>query len=203
MKIEPGHNGRVFVINGVYHQVNKGMSDHVADGELVIKGQLLASGIRITGDHIFVDKVSWNFRKPGRGEIMVFKTTGINHPQIKTNEHYVKRMVGLPDEILQIQPPYLLINGEKTMDSRFVTRVASQQDGYDGYQLGGRDYRVADYLARYSNNVTLGKDRYFACGDNQFNSLDSRYWGSVPKKNLVGPAIFVYWPFSRHWGLAK
>jgi len=89
------------------------------------------------------------------------------------------------------------------MDSRFVTRVESQQDGYDGYQLGGRDYRVADYLARYSNNVTLGKDRYFACGDNQFNSLDSRYWGSVPKKNLVGPAIFVYWPFSRHWGLAK
>lgn len=203
VSIEPARDGRYFVINGICHPVKQAMSDHVTTGDMVVKGQLLASGMRTTGDHIFVDKVSWNFRKPGRGKIMVFKTTGINHPQIKTNEHYVKRMVGLPREILQIQPPYLVIDGEKTVEPYSIARVESQQDGYDGYQLGGNDYRVAEYLAQHSNNVMLGKDQYFACGDNQFNSLDSRYWGPVPKKNLVGPAFFVYWPFSRHWGFIQ
>ena len=203
VRIEPAQDGRLMLINGMYHLVNKGMSDHVAQGDYVVKGQLLASAMRITGDHIFVDKVSWNFRYPWRGEIMVFKTTGIHHPQIKTNEHYVKRMVGLPDETLQFQPPRLLINGQNPAHSRSLDRIESRQDGYDGYQLGGRDNRTADYLASVSNCVTLGKDQYFACGDNQFNSLDSRYWGPVPKRNLVGPAVFIYWPISRRWGLAE
>jgi signal peptidase I len=203
VRIESTPEGRIMLINGIYHPVNKEMADHVATGDDVVFGQLLASGIRVTGDHIFVDKVSWNFRMPARGEIMVFKTAGINHLQIKTNEHYVKRMVGLPCEFLSIKPPNILINGQKATDSRWVNRVENHRDGYDGYQLGGRDYRVADYLARFTNNIVLGKDQYFACGDNQYNSLDSRYWGPVERKNLVGPAVFIYWPVSRHWGLTE
>lgn len=203
VRIEQVQDGRVMLINGVYHLVNRGMADHVAQGDYVVKGQLLASAIRITGDHIFVDKVSWNFRQPGRGEIMVFKTTGIHHPQIKPNEHYVKRMVGLPDETLQFQPPRLLVNGQHPAFCRSMARIESQEDGYDGYQLGGRDYQMRDYLAGVSNQVVLGQDQFFACGDNQFNSLDSRYWGPVERKNLVGPAKMIYWPISRRWGLAE
>jgi len=203
VRLVPAQNNRIMVINGHYHPVNKAMTDHVSAGDEVVKGQLLASGIRTTGDHIFVDKVSWNFRKPRRGEIMVFKTSEIQHPQIKTNEHYVKRMVGLPNEILTFKPPDLLVNNNTVTDSPYISRVASQRDGYEGYQMGGRAYQTAGYLAKFTNHVVLGQDQYFACGDNQFNSLDSRYWGPVPGKNLVGPAVFVYWPISRHWGLAE
>lgn len=203
VRIVPAQDDRIMVINGCYHPVNKAMTDHVTAGDEVIKGQLLASGIKITGDHIFVDKVSWNFRQPRRGEIMVFKTSGIIHRDIKTNEHYVKRMVGLPGETLSFKPPDVLINGKKAADSKYITRIENKRDGYSGYQLGGRDYSTADYLKRMTNHIVLGKEQYFACGDNQFNSLDSRYWGTVPRKNLVGPAVFVYWPFSRHWGPTK
>ncbi len=203
VRVLPAQDDRLMVVSGYGHPVSKGMLDRVADGETVVRGQLLASGIRITGDHIFVDKVSWNFRRPRRGEIMVFKTSGIVHPQIKTNEHYVKRMVGLPNETLSFQPPELLVNGAPAADSKYVARVAGARAGYDGYQLGGRDFQAAAYLERCANRVALGPNDYFACGDNQLNSLDSRYWGPVPRKNLVGPAVFVYWPVSRHWGLAE
>jgi len=45
--------------------------------------------------------------------------------------------------------------------------------------------------------------RYFAMGDNSFNSSDSRYWGTVPQDNLMGKGLFVYWPFLPHWGFVK
>lgn len=189
------NQGRQFVVNGLPHQVSEHMTGHVSNGDMVIQGQLLASGVRLAGDHIFVNKVEWNFHKPRRGEIMVFKTNGIEHPQIKQNEHYVKRMVGLPGEILSIETPYLYINGEIMARPSGVARVESARSGYDGYQKTG------DYLASHTNRVQLASDQFFACGDNQRNSLDSRYWGPVKRASLVGPAFFVYWPLSRRWGL--
>ena len=188
--------GHFLTVNGVPHQIYEDMTVRVKPGDSVIKGQLLASGLRIAGDHIFVDKISWNFRQPHRGEIMVFKTDNIRHSQIKTNEHYVKRMVGLPNEILGIDPPDLLINGAPMREPATIARVEQAQDHYAGY------VRTGEYLLGWTNRVTLGPDEFFACGDNQRNSLDSRYWGTVPRKNLVGPTVFVYWPFSARWGVA-
>ncbi len=124
---------------------------------------------------------------------MVFTTTDIEHPQIKKNEHYVKRMVGLPAETLEIRPPFILIDGEKTEDSPMLQKIQSASHGYAGYLNHG------DYL-RQNNKVNLKSDEYFACGDNQENSLDSRYWGPVNRRNLVGPTFFVYWPLSKRWG---
>ncbi len=187
---------RLFVVNGLVHRVFEHMTDHVSNGDMVVRGQLLASGVRMAGDHIFVNKVGWNFRKPQRGEIMVFRTNGIEHPQIKQNEHYVKRMVGLPGEILGIETPFLYINGKKMMQPSGIARIETRQFGYDGYQQTG------NYLASHNNRVQLAKDQFFACGDNQRNSLDSRYWGPVKRANLVGPAFFIYWPLSRRWGMA-
>lgn len=180
------------------HKVYDGMTAHVHPGDYVFKGQLLASGIRQAGDHIFVNRVSWNFRKPRRGEIMVFKTRGIVHPQMThTNEYYVKRMVGLPNETVGISPPFLKINGENMTQPRGIQRVEQQTNGYFGYQT---TERFDTMLRTSSDTVSLKNDEYFACGDNQPNSADSRYWGPVPMKNLVGPAFMVYWPFSSRWG---
>lgn len=197
VQIADTNAGRIFFVNGLAHRVFDRMSEHVSNGDMVFRGQLLASGIRIAGDHIFVNKVGWNFRKPRRGEIMVFKTNGIKHPQIKQNEHYVKRMVGLPGEILGIENHYLYINGAKVTRPPSIARIEECAAGYSGYLYSG------DYLASQANRVSLAHDEYFACGDNQRNSLDSRYWGPVKRSNLVGPAFFVYWPLSRRWGLTR
>ncbi len=188
---------RLFIVNGQVHRAFEHMTDHVSDGDMVGQGQLLSSGARIAGDHIFVNKMKWHFQRPQRGEIMVFKTNGIEHPQIKQNEHYVKRMVGLPGEIIGIETPYLYINGQIMSHPSSIARIEAAKSGYDGYQQTGA------YLASKNNRVQLANDQFFACGDNQRNSLDSRYWGPVQRANLVGPAFFVYWPLSRRWGLAK
>ncbi|MDD5677183.1 MAG: signal peptidase I [Kiritimatiellae bacterium] len=193
---------RGVIIGEQYHKIYDSanpygsLAECVTNGEYVIIGQKLASGMHMAGDHIFVNKVGWNFHKPRRGEIMVFKTTGIEHPQIKQNEHYVKRMVGLPGEILSIETPNLYINGTIMAHPSSIARIEARESGYDGYQKTGT------YLASHNNRVPLAGDQFFACGDNQRNSLDSRYWGPVKRVNLVGPAFFVYWPFSRRWGLA-
>lgn len=162
--------------------------------------------VKITGDHIFVDKVTYNFRKPKRGEVIVFTTEGIRG--LDQDKFYIKRCVGLPNETLEIRPPFLFANGRK-VDGEPFERIYSRKNGYLGYvpprrkigrdQTGGQE-RLLDVPA---NELVyrIPKDSYFALGDNSPNSLDSRYWGAVPEKNLVGKALWAYWPFSHRWGL--
>jgi len=152
------------------------------------------SGVTHRGDHLFVNKVIWNFRRPRRDEIMVFTTDAI--ATLEPGTHYIKRMCGLPGERLAIHPPHLFINGEPVTGLRGISRVTSADKGYDGYKLAG-------LLTAENLEWPLRHDEYFAMGDNTGNSRDSRYWGPVPAKNLVGPAVFVYWPFSKRWGLIR
>ena len=162
-------------------------------GDYVQAGSVLWAGSRKAGDHVFVDKVSWNFRKPRRGEIMVFATTGITDLEKSLgvdrhgkplSTHYIKRMCGLPGEKIAIDPPRLLIDDRSQAFDRAIQRIIDRQPGYAGYQDMGR----------YSH-IQLDEDQYFAMGDNTRNSRDSRYWGPVPRSNLVGPALMIYWPF--------
>jgi len=148
-----------------------------------------------SGDHIFVDKVSYNFRRPRRGEVFVFETKGIVGTQ---GEFYIKRLAGMPSDELQIREPELLVNGALAKEPGFV-RVMSLKDGYHGYSnMAG--YR---YLSMADQKFALDKDEYFALGDNSYHSSDSRYWGTVPHRNLVGRALWVYWPFTKRFGLTN
>jgi len=207
--VSPNYPGdRYYVVSGKRYRIPKNAKLNYELGKYVPRGAVLWSGTRTAGDHVFVDKIRWNFRRPRRGEIMVFSTKGISAleatlPRDRHNEpmstHYIKRMVGLPGERIAIDPPRLLVDGTEVRSPRGIRRIVDQEPGYAaGYQVIG--YRQG-YLRRAGDEYRLADAEYFACGDNQRNSRDSRYWGSVPEANLVGPSFLVYWPFSRRWGL--
>jgi len=173
------------------------MYRHVMPNELVEKGDVIASAVRLAGDHLFVNKVVWNFRAPRRDEIIVFTTDGL--AGLKKKTHYIKRLVGLPGEGVSIDPPYLHIDGERVEGYPGIERIENMEGGREGYRLP-RSYNARPVLAHPEDSQTLSEDEFFVMGDNTGSSFDSRFWGAVPRRNLVGPAVFVYWPFGSHWG---
>ncbi len=168
----------------------------------IAPGAVLWSGIIHSGDHVFVNRVLWNFRRPRRGEVMVFSTLGIKG--LPQGTHYIKRMAGLPNETIGIRPPELLVNGEPVTEPATIgrvvrrTKLAQWAPPYAGYLTIGTQAPVdfTPALRTADDAVPLGADQYYALGDNTGNSRDSRYWGPVPERNLLGPACLVYWPFT-------
>ncbi len=176
---------------------DKHVRENAGRGIYVSKGQLLARGVLHSGDNILVNKFAYHFRKPKRGEVWVFTTKHIAGIERQSNfdpeqgsQHYIKRLVGVPGDHLEVRPPELWVNG-KPAEEFGMQRVASKKEPYrTGY------VRVPGGL----NEIDLKEDEYFAMGDNSGNSLDGRYWGPVPERNVVGPALFCYWPLGNHWG---
>ncbi len=165
------------------------------------KGETIARGYIETGDQIFVDKMAYHFLKPDRGDVFVFKTYGIRRIEIGLppgvdSQHYIKRLAGLPGDILRIDAPFFFINGAKASQWVFQ-RVMSCQDGYRGYS----NMYQFPYLATPDQTFKVPDRSYFALGDNSYFSKDSRDFGTVPERNVTGKGLFVYWPFSRRWGL--
>jgi signal peptidase I len=171
----------------------------VVPGNNYRAGDVIARGAIDTGDQVFVDKFSYNFVKPKRGDVFVFKTDDITlipaDPETGA-PFYIKRLVGLPNDQLRIDPPSLFVNGEVPTGVGF-SKVIGSQDGYRGYAAAGTHLGDPEKLFRVPDR------QFFAMGDNSYNSYDSRYWGAVPEENLVGRGLLVYWPFNRHWGLIR
>lgn len=171
----------------------------VSPGNIYSRGQVIARGAIDTGDQVFVDKFSYNFVKPHRGNVFVFRTDDI--PLIASDPvtgapFYIKRLAGEPGDELRVDSPLLYINGAKAKGRGFG-RVMSATNGYRGYAFGREN------MADAKQTFRVPEQHYFAMGDNSYNSFDSRYWGPVPEENLVGRGLLVYWPFSRHWGLIR
>lgn len=177
-----------------------------AGGPLAVEfrgGEVFARGFVESGDQLLVDKMSYHFRRPSRDEVFVFSTEDIKG--IGKSQHYIKRLTGVPGDRLRIEPPTLYVNGEPA-DSPGMKGVMSRPPGYT--LPGGQQGALPNFLSvepgtNRTEEVTLADKRYMAMGDNSNNSSDSRYWGPVPERNLVGPALFVYWPFANHWGLIR
>ncbi len=172
---------------------------NVFAGKAYRRGEIIARGAVDTGDQVFVDKFTYNFVKPHRGDVFVFRTNhipGIPDDPETGAPFYIKRLAGLPGDTLRIEPPKLFVNGRLAEGYGFE-RVMSAKSPYRGYGPGAR------FLSSPDSTFTVPEHAYFALGDNSYNSYDSRYWGPVPEENLVGRGLLVYWPFYPHWGLVR
>lgn len=126
-----------------------------------------------TGQFVLVERVSYRFSAPKRGDIVIFE-----YPRAP-QEDFVKRIIGLPGETVDIASGQVYINGTPLVEP---------------YVHG------QPTLTYRPIHLTLGPDEYFVMGDNRAGSSDSRTWGPLPRRNIVGRAWLSYWPPSR-WGL--
>ncbi len=163
----------------------------------------------LTGDFILVNKFAYGIRlpaidtkiipigEPERGDVVVFR-----YPK-DTTQDYIKRVVGLPGDVVEYRNKVLKVNGKVVANVQQSTYVGLGS----GREMTGAELRT-EQLGEVEHDILidpriqrgpLGEGRwvvpeghYFAMGDNRDNSQDSRYWGFVPEKNLVGPAFLIW-----------
>jgi signal peptidase I len=186
---------------------------HLNAGDPILRLKVLA------GDHLFVDRVSYNFRHPTRGEIIVFETKGIERMDIRQQgEFYIKRLVALGDEKVQIgNDRHLIINGNR-LDANtphfenvysFDPKQPPQESHYSGHvnqtvaNQYGYTYPLAPLFPDESTIFQTQPNHYMVMGDNTMNSSDSRTWGDFTRTNVIGKYMFVYWPVSERFGFNK
>lgn len=182
-------------IGGVAHKIPIKLVQYCRFGEEIRAGESIVQRVVKSGDYILVNRLKYNFIRPKRGDITVFDTRDLTHPQVRNNAYYIKRMVGLPGETISVAPPHLLVNGENATDPRFA-KIFTNQD-YSGYQFGSSDSRPLPLIGKPGDSIVLAKDEYLFFGDNTNQSLDGRYFGAVKRKRILGPAFFVCWPLDR------
>ncbi|MBI2441308.1 MAG: signal peptidase I [Lentisphaerae bacterium] len=144
----------------------------------------------LPGDYVLVEKVTFRIGVPKRGDVVVFKTKGI--ASLPEDEYFVKRIAGVPGDKVRIAPPNFIVNDQVVTNPPIFYRIASAQTPFAGFQLAS-----GGLLKKPTDAIILEKDQYLVLGDNSRNSLDSRYWGPAPRKNIVGRATRIYWPFKR------
>jgi len=264
-----------------------------------LKDETLFNGVSEAGDHLFVNRVVYNFRSPQRGDIAVFTTHDITHRDSKlSGQFYIKRLIGLPGDTLRIKNnhvylvtdskervldkndhpafekiyrfkggyqghskaypqaiPYMRVSSPQRLEfytptaSGYAVSAAFEKNGstytftargtYSGLKndwilhsakLSGDSITLSTdketitfekftnglfllrsivhsdgYEAHYKDEYDeyiLGDHQYLMMGDNSSNSTASRYWGPVPRQNIMGTAFSIFWPFSHRWGMA-
>jgi signal peptidase I len=170
-------------------------------GLKVRKGEPIVSFDLLTGDLLFVDRITYNFLPPKVGQGFVFKTENIHGPEMEDaagsqiRQYYIKRLVGTPGDTVEIRSPQLLRNGAPITGADAFGWNARQTGLYPGY--------ANERLLAAGQQMTVPEHSYLALGDNSPRSKDSRYWGYVPEKDVVGKPLFIYYPLSRRWGVAN
>ncbi len=121
-------------------------------------------------EYLIVYELPYHFSDPKRGEVIVFKYP--NDP----SQHFVKRVIGLPGDIVEISDNVVTIYNDKNVDGVVL------------------DEPYADGETRRNLRITLKEDEFFVLGDNRENSSDSRFWGPLKKEFLTGRALLRLWP---------
>ncbi|MEI6428396.1 MAG: signal peptidase I [Pseudanabaena sp. ELA607] len=126
-------------------------------------------------DRLIIDKVTYHFRKPERGEIIVF-TPPVN-PVTDTSKVYIKRVIGLPGDKITVFNGKVLVNSQPL---------------HENYIMEPPSYEMP--------TVVVPQGQYWVMGDNRNNSQDSHVWGTLPEGNILGRAVLRFWPFDQRMG---
>lgn len=126
-------------------------------------------------EYLIIDEVSYRFREPIRGDIVVFR------PPTDSNQFFIKRVIGLPGETVEIAGGQVKVFNDANPN---------------GFVLPEEEYLDQDFTAT-TKTVTLKSDEYFVMGDNRIASLDSRYFGPIKRSSVVGRVWFRGWPLDR------
>ena len=127
-------------------------------------------------DRVLACRFCYRFWSPKRNDIVVFHTPPLAAVRCGAGGTFVKRLIGLPGDLWEERSGYVYINGQRLKEPYI--------------QPGRRDDRTIAPMR-------IPRGRYFFMGDNRASSCDSRAWGTVPRKNLIGRAIATYWPPNR------
>jgi signal peptidase I len=160
----------------------------------------------LVGDHVLVDKLAYApgdavskhllpYEEVKRGDIIVFRNP------VKIGENLVKRAMGIPGDRIRLENKQLFVNGRPVNESRYVIHSTHFIDEYrDNFPAQPNASVPERVIAMLRDNVSNGElivppGQVFAMGDNRDNSLDSRYWGFVPRENIIGKPLMIYWSY--------
>jgi signal peptidase I len=159
----------------------------------------------MVGDHLLVDKLSYApagviskhllpYTEPKRGDIIVFR-----YP-MDIRQNYVKRVIGVPGDHIRVVNKDVYRNGNKLNEpyARHVfPGLEPYRDNFPSEPYGPVYDRAREMLAADVTNgeLVVPDGNYFAMGDNRDNSLDSRYWGFVPRENIIGKPLVIFWSY--------
>ena len=129
----------------------------------------------LTGDRLVIEKISYHFHSPQFGDIIVFHPPEeLQNRGYQKNQAFIKRVIGEPGNVVSINTGEVFLDGKSLQE---------------------------DYIAEPPNQpfppVKVPPDNLFVMGDNRNDSNDSRYWGFLPKHNVIGRAVFRFWPLGR------
>jgi len=130
-----------------------------------------------SGEYVLTDKVSYRVGEPKRGDVIVFHAPEPANCTAGTGCDFIKRIIALPGESVEVKSNGLYINDEKLLETYIPDTYETSAGAFT------RDRKVV-----------LGPDEYFVVGDNREHSSDSRSWGPIARSNIVGKAFFRYWP---------
>ncbi len=148
-----------------------GIRTFIAEARYIPSGSMLPT-LQIN-DRLIIDKISYDFSNPKRGDIVVFNPTKTLEAE-NFHEAFIKRVIGLPGDKVKVKNGKVYVNNLPIKENYLEARP--------DYQWGP---------------VVVPVNSYLVLGDNRNDSYDSHYWGFVPRQNIIGKAMFRFWPFNR------
>lgn len=141
-----------------------------------VNGQSMVPNFQ-SGEHVLTDKVTFKMRDPQRGEVVVFHAPPDANCPEGTGCDFIKRVLGVPGDTLEVKENAIWVNGEKLPEPYIPS-----------------DFPILPGNATKGKSVYLGPNEFFVSGDNRPYSSDSRAWGAITKDEIIGRVFFRYWP---------